>query len=388
MNAFLQLVWAPRNVVVTPVERTALKPGEQLPLATTGRSIGAEAELQISPTRLGRIHGRISRRDGQWRLSHTAADLRTLVNGTPQADAVLQHLDVLELPEHGPVFRFLTAPVGQGIAAQLSLDDVPRLAVWADTLQEANDPLGERIARALEGPTRREDDLRWLGPLARTWVDGRLEVEWSHGLLRRAVLRDLQLHGAEPLSSIPLLLQLPVARFLEELTLDAGGALSSAVAFVETLRAEGGPKSLKALHLGDCAFSDPWVDEADARIRRELLPHFPALGQGPLFGRFRRACLVVERPGQRAGEQVGDVQPLGDLAELIDVAPPSRGLHGPVGVAFWRLQRAHGHWDLEAVPPSPSGIILNGRPVFRAALRDGDQIELSTGVVYRFRLER
>ena len=64
------------------------------------------------------------------------------------------------------------------------------------------------------------------------------------------------------------------------------------------------------------------------------------------------------------------------------------GPNGPVGVAFWRLQRTHAHWELEAVPAAPSGITLNGRPVFRAALRDGDQIELSTGVVYRFRLER
>ena len=40
------------------------------------------------------------------------------------------------------------------------------------------------------------------------------------------------------------------------------------------------------------------------------------------------------------------------------------------------------------MPALPSGITLNGRPVSRAALRDGDQIGLSTGVVYRFRLER
>ena len=390
MNGFLQLLWAPRNVQVTPVERTALKIGEPLALATAGRSFGSEAELQISPSKLARIHGRVAFRDQQWRINHTAADLRTFVNGTPQAEAVLQHLDVLELPDFGPVFRFLTAPIGAGPAAELSLDDLPRLAVWADTLLEANDPLGERIARALKKDTRAEDDLRWLGPLARTFVEGRLEVEWRHGLLRRAVLRDLQLFGAEPLSSIDLLLRLPVARFLEELVLDAGGALSSAQAFVEVLRSEltWAPRTLKVLHLGDCAFSDPWVDEANGRIHQALRPRFPGLSQAPLFGRFRRAALVVEKAGLRAGEQPGDVQELGDTAELIDVAPPARGVHGPVGVAAWRLQRKHAHWELEAVPAAPSGITLNGRPVFRAALRDGDQIELSTGVVYRFRLER
>jgi hypothetical protein len=390
MNGFLQLLWAPRNVHVTPVERTALKVGEQLALTTAGRSFGSEAELQISPSKLARIHGRLAFRDHQWRLSHSAADLRTFVNGSPQSEIELRHLDVLELPDFGPVFRFLTSPIGEGPAAQLSLDDLPRLAVWADTLLEANDPLGERIARALEKPTTLDEDLRWLGPLARTFMEGRLEVEWSHGLIRRAALRDLQLFGAEPLSSIDLLLRLPVARFLEELVLDAGGALSSAQAFVEVLRNEQtqAPQTLKVLHLGDCAFSDAWVDDANSRLRIALRAKYPALSNAPLFGRFRRASLIVERAGLRAGEQPGDVQELGETAELIDVAPPSRGVHGPVGVAFWRLQRKHAHWEIEAVPASPSGITLNGRPVFRAALRDGDQLELSTGVVYRFRLER
>jgi hypothetical protein len=390
MNGFLQLLWAPRNVQVTPVERTALKVGEQLPLTTAGRSFGSEAELQISPSKLARIHGRLAFRDKQWRVSHAAADLRTLVNGTPEADAVLQHLDVLELPDSGPVFRFLTAPIAEGPAAQLSLDDVPRLAVWADTLLEANDPLGERVARALKGEARPEDDLRWLGPLARTFVEGRLEVEWSHGLLRRAVLRDLQPFGAEPLSSMDLLLRLPVARFLEQLVLDAGGVLSNAQAFVEVLKSEQTAPlpALKSLHLGDCAFSDPWVDEAEVRLRNALRAKYPGLGAAPLFGRFRRAALIVEKAGLRQGEQPGDEQELGESLELIDVAAPSRGVHGPVGIAFWRLQRKHAHWELDAVPASPSGITLNGRPVLRAALRDGDQIALSTGVVYRFRLER
>ena len=387
MNGFLQLLWAPRNVQVTPVERTALKVSEQLALTTAGRSFGSEAELQISPSKLARVHGRISFRDKQWRVSHAAADLRTLVNGTPQAEGVLHHLDVLELPDFGPVFRFLTSSVGEGPTAELSLDDLPRLAVWADTLLEANDPLGERIARALKKDIRAEDDLRFLGPLARTLVEGRLEVEWAHGLLRRAVLRDLQVIGTEPLSSIQLLLRLPVARFLEELVLDAGGALSSAQAFVEVLKHDQtfAPRTLKVLHLGDCAFSDAWVDEASGRLGNALRAKYPVLTRAPLFGRFRRAALIVERAGLRAGEQPGDVLELGDTAELIDVAPPSQGT---AGVAFWRLQRKQAHWEIGAVPESPSGITLNGRPVFRAALRDGDRIELSTGVVYRFRLER
>ena len=367
-----------------------MKVGEQFALTAAGRSFGSEAELQISPSKLSRVHGRVVFRDKQWRLTHAAGDLRTLVNGTPQAEVVLQHLDVLELPELGPVFRFLTSSIGEGPPVQLSLDDLPRLSVWADALLEANDPLGERIARALKVDTRPEDDLRWLGPLARTFIEGRLEVEWSHGLLRRAVLRDLQLFGDEPLSSINLLLRLPVARFLEELVLDAGGASSSAQAFVDMLRNEQTPasQSLKVIHFGDCSFSDGWVDEASDRFHTLLAAKFRALGPAPLFGRFRRAALIVERAGLRAGEQPGDVQELGDTAELIDVAPPSGGVHGPAGVAFWRLQRKHAHWELDAVPSSPSGITVNGRPVFRAALRDGDQIALSTGVIYRFRLER
>src|SRR5689334_17087028 len=134
MNGSLQLLWAPRNVQVTPIERTPLRVGEQLALAGSGRSFGSEGELQISPSKLARIHGRLSFRDGKWRFSPPVARLQTLVNGTPKAEGVLQHLAVLELPDFGPVFRFLTGPVGEGPGAQLALDDLPRLAVWADTL--------------------------------------------------------------------------------------------------------------------------------------------------------------------------------------------------------------------------------------------------------------
>lgn len=386
---------------MTPVERTALKVGESFPLGTAGRSFGAEAELQVSASKLLRVHGRISFRDGTWRLGHSAAELRTLVNGSPVHDATLQHLDVIELPDFGPVFRFFTAAPGSTVAGpeSLSLDDAPRLAVWADALLEANDPLGERIAHALKQPDNRPtqaahpstalgtngaslgriegaSDLRWLGPLARTWTEGRLDVEWTNGLLRRAVLRDLQLFGAEPLTSIDQLLRLPVARYLESLTLDAGGAQSTAQAFVEILRNAQtiAPMTLTHLSLGDVSYADAWADEASLRFRQLLKPRFPNL-TGALFGRFKRATLV-------GGKQVQD---LGDTAELIDVAPPSGGT---AGVAFWRLQRKHAHWEIEAVPPSPSGITLNGRPVTRAALRDDDQLQLSTGAVYRFKLER
>ncbi|GEM_PF-3083847 len=380
MNGFLQLLWAPRNVQVTPIERTALKVYESLPLGTAGRSFGTEAELQISPSKLGRVHGRISFHDGTWRLNHSAADLRTLVNGSPVNESSLQHLDVIELPDFGPVFRFFTAAPGTTATTApelLSLDDTPRLAVWADALLEANDPLGERLACAMKNETRADDDLRWLGPLARTWMEGRLEVEWKNGLMRRAVLRDLQLFGAEPLTSIDLLLRLPVARYLESLVLDAGGAQSTAQAFVEVLRSEqtAAPKTLTGLSLGDVSFADAWADQASMRFRQLLKARFPLLGAAPLFGRFRRASLVGEK----------QVQDLGDTAEIIDVAAPAGGT---AGVAFWRLQRKHAHWEIEAVPPSPSGITLNGRPVFRAALRDDDQLQLSTGAVYRFKLER
>lgn len=391
MNAFLQLLWTPRNVQVTPLERVALAPGDQLALTAAGHTFGSEAQLRISPPKLARVHGRIELRDGRWWLSHTAEDLRTFVNGRPQAEAALQHLDVLELPDFGPVFRFLTSSVGEGKGATLGLDQPAQLSVWADTLLEANDPLGARVARRLRdeaSPEHAEDDLRWLGPLARTQVEGRLEVEWRHGLLARAVLRDLAPWGAEPLSSLQLLLKLPVARFLDELTVDAGGVESHAFSFVDVLLYVRGPRSLKIVNFGECSFADSWVEEAEARLRKKLQPTFPALAPTALFGQFRRAFLVVERPGVRAGEQPGDVHELGDSAELIDIEPPSRGVRGPIGVKFWRLERHHAHWEIEVVPPSPSGIKLNGQTVFRAALRKGDLIELSTGVAYRFRLER
>lgn len=371
-------------MTVTPVERTALALGEQLPLAA-GRSFGAEAELRVAPTRLGKIHGRLAQRDGQWRLLHAAEDLSTFVNGRLQNEAALQHLDVLELPDHGPVFRFLTAPVGEGKPApHLTLADPAGLAVWADTLQEANDPLGERIVRALEGEQRPGDDARFLGPLARTFGEGRLDVEWRHGLVARAVLRDLQPHGPEPLSSVQQLLALPAAALLEDLTLDAGGARSAAQAFVAVLNDPGTKVApgLARLSLGDCALSDLWVDGAEAALGQALAARYPGLRRATLFGRFRRAALVLERAG---APQPGDVMELGDFAELIDAAPPSRGA---VGVAFSRLQRRHAHWEIETVPPTPEGLTLNGRPVARAALRDGDHLKLATGAAYRLRLER
>ena len=63
--------------------------------------------------------------------------------------------------------------------------DEGRWKVWADALLDAGDALGERVARGRGADPA--DDAKALGPLARGFVDGGVELEWRHGFIRRAV---------------------------------------------------------------------------------------------------------------------------------------------------------------------------------------------------------
>jgi uncharacterized protein (TIGR02996 family) len=141
-------------------------------------------------------------------------------------------------------------------------DDDAALAVYADFLQLAGDPLGELIAVELgqgESPALRE---RLGGGLP---VDI-TQLGWRRGLIERARL------GATPLSEQPVasilgsLLALPAARFLRRLSI---GALNhhgpQSYTPILDLLARAAPPSLGALHLGDDRDEVPlsWSDVGD-----------------------------------------------------------------------------------------------------------------------------
>src|SRR5207237_830767 len=99
-------------------------------------------------------------------------------------------------------------------------DDDGLWRVWADQLLDRGDRLGPRVAmgRGLDDT----DDARALGALAGAYVDGSLEIEWRHGFIARAVLRNTDLwYSTTWLHNLKLLLEHPLAHFLRALEIDA-----------------------------------------------------------------------------------------------------------------------------------------------------------------------
>ncbi len=390
-TAWLQLLWAPRNVKATPVERTAMLPGELLALEEGGRSLGSEGELRLQARGVAKLHCRIHFRDGQWRLFHYGYSFSTLVNGVPRLEWVLSHRDVVEIP-FGPVFRFLLREEGQGTEQMAqALAEEPaspeRLAVWADHLIERGSSLGERIQAALRGePESPEEARRWLGPLARVEQEARLDLSWKGGMLESAALRDVLPSGTEPLAMVTQLMKLEVARTLKSLWLDSAGMRANVTAFVAALEYAGPQPALRQLCLGDCHVNEQWLAGAELEVRPKLEKLYPRLEPGPLFNVFRRARLKVLVPLASSNLRPGDEIML-DAAEteLVDTRTGEAESGGRLNfIEVWRIRAEHSR-RYRVTASYGSLVRVNGKTVNRAALRNGDHVQMGQGQ-FRFEL--
>jgi uncharacterized protein (TIGR02996 family) len=120
------------------------------------------------------------------------------------------------------------------------LDDDDGISVYADWLLERGDPHGELIALQRRGA----DCTALLAAHAPTWLgaayepvsDGQLELAWQAGFLRTARIR--LFHPRAPFDPIALartVLALPIASFLEALTVEAASFMLEPTALAQLI---------------------------------------------------------------------------------------------------------------------------------------------------------
>lgn len=256
-------------------------------------------------------------------------------------------------------------------------DDVRRLQVWADGLLERGDPFGEHLALALVG---RAEPTAWIDSVAWEVRRGFLELEWRHGLVRRATVRAPDaLRSSLWEYTLCRLFALRASPVIEALhidlptCLDLGLPLPSAELdrLVARLIRSPMPRSVR-----DLSFGYQTEGEGAERTTVSLPPEWRHLGGRRLFIRGARAELVVARigPGLHTPLRLGQRVPLD--GELIAVKEGDGLLLEPPDVrrprpAVARFAPERLQWGVRG-----TGLELNGRPCARTELLSGDRLSI------------
>lgn len=184
------------------------------PVTRIGR--GQHCEMQLDSGRLSREHSMVLRRArGFW-----AADLRSsygtwIASGGPPSRIGsevrrLRDGDVIGL---GPQVRFSSGPQEpvetERVAAVIAAPEDPgRWRAYAELLLLQNDPKAERILSASTSP-------QWETP-----EEVSLNIEWSHGHVRSAVIRELRHSGNALPELLFRFLWAPATELMVELEID------------------------------------------------------------------------------------------------------------------------------------------------------------------------
>ncbi len=324
-----------------------------------------------------RQHAAFVNKAGRDHVLDLASANGTFVNGLPvRGEIALQHGDIVEIA-HGLVFRYFAWDEERARAPQLeaSIGDAPhdegRWRVYIDWLLERGDPLGRRMAL---GPDGSHDDARWLGPMARPWRAGNLELTWRHGYVHTATFRSLEWENSpDTYWCLNRLFELEIARFLEDLHVDLFTTHLDrerpkferrARLVLENLRHA--PRTLKAVTLGPVREFE-WTPDLDRELTR-LREERPRLEttRDTLVKRFSRLVLRDQTGGA-------------DLEVTAEERTHRFGLEsisltlGRWGIAW--LERPGDH--RLAVP-----FVVNGRPLRQARLMHGDVVEPVPGARY------
>lgn len=375
--------------------------------AALGLGNSASADVPVVSKAVAAMHCRLEKLGHHWVLHDVAGVWGTYLNGRRVlATQVLRHQDVIEL-KGAIAFRYLDRPPQElqrpELEAAIAADpfDETAWAIYGDWLNENGSALAEQVT----GDDTPEQRARWLGPLARSWLEGELELEWRHGHVVRAVLRRLQEYLVpRPEVLLTLLLEAPCARFLQSVevdlsvTNDARGPARDkmAVALARALGRSWGAVGLKSFTFGPATRWKPsggvYAALAAAAKRRPRLEAAP----GHWVRRVEGAALelVAHPPELRAAAQVGQRFAL-PLDGTATVSPrnnallkllPSKALQ-PFAEAFV-VQHLYDVWTVS--PPGPETFLLcsqlkvNGRQRRAQCLRHGDLIELYPGLELRF----
>jgi hypothetical protein len=392
-----------------------LTPGQRLPLeGAFGRAMNCD--VRIASSHIGRKHSRFGIDKGRPWVQDLVSTHGTFVNGVNrgQTRVFLSPGDYVEMGL-GVVLR---VSGGQGLSFDPSNElarqvaeaphDDGRWRVWADHLLERGDPLGERIARGRGVDL--SDDAKAMGPLARELVAGGVEIDWRHGFIRRAVLRN---HTQWPpptwLSSWELLLMHPLAWFIEELEVDAlsythgvdrgdrEGVEDKIVASLEVLAKVPPFPCLTQVRFGPSP-RPLWNPQLEASWRRATEVH-SKLRTGPIWVARQAWLQLLGTPpgvtvtGLELGAQrklveegANRVGPLADCTFAL-VAPDG----SPASEVALKLDRENGLWVAEDVatvrrrrrPP----LQVNGRPCTHHRLRPHDRLEPAPGLLFQFVME-
>lgn len=243
-----------------------------------------------------------------------------------------------------------------------------------DFLLDHGDPLGERMGRAKAGDFA--NDAQWLDALAMHYETGRLQVGWRSGLAEKVTLREPTLGFHRVDLALEHLFSLPVMRFVRDVTLDVA---SDKVAVATALKAfddVGVPKSVRRLSLGDQPESE-----------RERVTALLAGQARPVeLGFFSEAQLEIVEAAPEVDQKVGQKVGVGEHLTLgrAELSPMMNVLLG----GSYLVRRDGPRFVLERVVSLAKLAKVNGKPVDRFPLRDGDVIELSEDLTARFRLVR
>ncbi|MBL8957877.1 MAG: FHA domain-containing protein [Myxococcaceae bacterium] len=364
-------------------------------------------------TGASRTHCRFVTEKGRTFVEDLGSTHGTYVNGVRRDErAELAAGDCIEIP-WGLVLR-----VGGGTPLVLderrelvrliieAPEEEGRWRVWADALLDAGDPLGERVARG-RGADRAED-AKALGQLARGFIEGGLEIDWRHGFIRRAVMR----HRTQwPPASWALewhaLLRHPLARFVEELEVDA-------LSYTRGLDRGDNPELSIVGCLGVLAKAPPlpllrsvrfgpsprplWNPQLESAWRLSRETH-PRLEVGPIWvARAAWLQLLATPPGVTVtGLEIGAQRKLVEdganfVSALTDcefsLEAPDKS---PATQVALRLDRENGLWFAEDVQAGirrqELPLYVNGRRCTHHRMRPHDLLEPAPGLLFRFVME-
>lgn len=367
----------------------------------------ASADVPVVSKATAATHCRLQKLGHHWVLHDVAGVWGTYLNGRRLlASSVLQHQDVFEL-KGAAAFRYLNQAPREALYAPLEAPlaenpfDETAWSVYADWLSEH----GSEVAEQVTAEPTPELQGRWLGPLARLWRAGELEVTWRHGHVVRATLRRLQEYLApKPEVIVALLLEAPAFRFLQALEVDLsvqadlrpGAREKFAVAVVRAIARSWGAPGLKTFAFGPAFVWRPSPAVVDAfealKKKRPALTSTPeemvrrAPGAALELARVSPEVRVEGKVGQRFAlpkEGVALVAPRNNaLVKLL----PARAVQ-PFAEAFI-VQHLRDVWTV--APPGPETFLLctelkvNGQKRRAQCLRQGDTIELWPGLELRF----
>jgi pSer/pThr/pTyr-binding forkhead associated (FHA) protein len=413
VSEFVLEVIATQNSLLTGKKFEVRKPLYIGRAATTN-------DLAFNEAILGRKHCCFSIERGALQVQHLGATVPTFVNGRPVNTTELMPGDCVDVP--GAVFRVAGArplTLDQSDPLLKSVEERPDdeglWRVWADRLLEKGDPLGTRIV--VGGGVDALDDARALATLAVAHVEGSLELEWKHGFIRRAVLRNSGgWYTTSWLRTLTLLQEHALGHFLRQLEVDAlsyaRGSDREAMQEIDLLICESLERigAAGALPVLEQVRFGPWPqpifsERLSSAWRRctDAMPRIPKLS-GPIW--VARAAwlqlLSTPRGVTIEGLEVGAQRTLkeeqanligsheADCTFSID-APEDSAAHD-VGI---RIDRELGLWWVTDVPAEQlghayrwdHGLHVNGRECRRQRLRPGDLIEPAPGLLFRFVME-